>query len=404
MKNQKIYHNEIFVISLLFAVSFGFLLYAISNLSISFYEADILYNQKNLTSLVANLSCKFFGYNDFALRIPFIFIHFANCILLYKVSKFMLKRRFDRILALILYMCLPGVLTSAIVVNPAGIVIFITLLILYFESKNLQIPLFFTLLISLFVDKSFNIFYICLFMYAAYYHKKELAILAILLFIASAMLYEIDISGKPRGYFLDTLGIYAAAFSPAVLFIFIYTIYRIWLKDRKNLLWFVVTGTFCLSLIFSLRQKLELQSLLPFCVISAPLLLRVFLNSYRIRLPQFRKPHKISAVIAVIFLLISANLIIFNQIFYPILFKDKAQKHFIFKYDIIKDLSKELKKLGILGVDCDNYETQLRLKFYEIGKNSNFYLFEDEISEFDYRIEVRKFGNLADEFYIKKAF
>ena len=241
-------------------------------------------------------------------------------------------------------------------------------------------------------------------MYAAYYHKKELAILAILLFIASAMLYEIDISGKPRGYFLDTLGIYAAAFSPAVLFIFIYTIYRIWLKDRKNLLWFVVTGTFCLSLIFSLRQKLELQSLLPFCVISAPLLLRVFLNSYRIRLPQFRKPHKISAVIAVIFLLISANLIIFNQIFYPILFKDKTQKHFIFKYDIIKDLSKELKKLGILGVDCDNYETQLRLKFYEIGKNSNFHLFEDEIGEFDYRIEVRKFGNLADEFYIKKAF
>ena len=78
MKNQKIYHNEIFVISLLFIVSFGFLLFAISNLSISFYEADILYNEKSLTSLVANLSCKFFSYNDFALRIPFIFIHYLR--------------------------------------------------------------------------------------------------------------------------------------------------------------------------------------------------------------------------------------------------------------------------------------------------------------------------------------
>lgn len=404
MKNQKIYHNEIFVISLLFVVSFGFLLFAISNLSISFYEADILYNEKSLTSLVANLSCKFFGYNDFALRIPFIFIHFANCILLYKISKFMLKRRFDRVLSLILYMCLPGVLTSAIVVNPAGIVIFITLLILYFESTNLQIPLFITLFISLFVDKSFSIFYICLFLYAAYYRKKELAIASILLFVSSVIFYEVGTSGKPRGYFLDTIGIYAAAFSPAVLFIFIYTIYRIWLKDRKNLLWFVVSGTFCLSLIFSLRQKLELGSLLPFCVISAPLMVRVFLNSYRIRLPEFRKPHKISAVIAILFLLISANLIIFNQIFYQVLFKDKPQKHFIFKYDIIKDLSLKLKKQGIYGVDCQNYETQLRLKFYGIEKNPNLMLFEDEVDFYDSKIEVRKFGNLVDEFYIKKAF
>ena len=92
------------------------------------------------------------------------------------------------------------------------------------------------LFISLFVDKSFSIFYICLFLYAAYYRKKELAIASILLFVSSVIFYEVGTSGKPRGYFLDTIGIYAAAFSPAVLFIFIYTIYRIWLKDRKNLL------------------------------------------------------------------------------------------------------------------------------------------------------------------------
>lgn len=404
MKNQNIYQNEIFIISLLFIVSFGFLLFAISNLSISFYEADILYNQKNLASLIANLSCKIFGYNDFALRIPFIFIHFANVILLYKLAKTMLKRKFDRILSVILYMCLPGVLTSAIVLNPAGLVIFFTLLILYFEANGDKTALFITLLISVFVDSSFYIFYLCLFFYALNRHKKELLLISFLLFVCCIMFYEINTSGKPRGYFLDTLGIYAAAFSPILLLFFIYTIYRIWIKDSKNLLWFVVTGTFCLSMLFSLRQRLRLDEILPFCVISAPLIVRVFLNSYRIRLPQFRKAHKISAVIAILFLLLSANLIIFNQIFYPILFKDKPQKHFIFKYDIIKDLSLELKKQGIYAINCQNYETQLRLKFYGIEKNPNLMLFEDEISDFDSRIQVRKFGNLADEFFIKKPF
>ena len=78
MRVKKLYQNEIFVISIICLFQGIFLLYAISNLSISYYEAEIFYDKKSLVSLIANLSCEIFGRNDYTLRVPFILIHFAN--------------------------------------------------------------------------------------------------------------------------------------------------------------------------------------------------------------------------------------------------------------------------------------------------------------------------------------
>lgn len=404
MNTQKFYHNEFIVFSILFFVTFAFLLYAISNLSISYYEADIFYNKNNLISFIVNISCQIFGQNDYSLRIPFIFLHFINCILLYKLSKFILKRRFDRVLSVMLYMGLPGVLTSAIMINSASIIIFFTLLILYFEATNRKFMLFLAILLSFFADKSFYILYFCIFLYAFYYKKKELSILSLSFFILSIIFYEIGTQGKPKNFFLDTFGVFAATFSPIVFILFIYAIYRIWVKDSKNLLWFVVSGTFILSILFSLRQKLELDSVLPYCVIATPLILRTVLNSYRIRLPKFRKFHKFVILITTLFLVFSSLTIVFNNILYANIFKNSPHKHFIYKFDIAKELSNKLKKNGINAIKCSDEKLQLRLKFYGIENGEKLLITQDKNENFDKSIEIYKFGILVDKFFIYNIF
>ena len=98
MRNfNQIYKSENFLFAFIFIINAILLLYAISNLSISYYEAKIFYNDTNLVNFIINLSCKIFGQNDYALRLPFLVISLANSILLYKLSKRLLKRKIDRL-------------------------------------------------------------------------------------------------------------------------------------------------------------------------------------------------------------------------------------------------------------------------------------------------------------------
>jgi hypothetical protein len=45
-------------------------------------------------------------------------------------------------------------------------------------------------------------------------------------------MYSFDTGGKPKGYFLDALGVYAAIFSPLLFLYFIYSMYRILIKEE----------------------------------------------------------------------------------------------------------------------------------------------------------------------------
>lgn len=401
MRNfNQIYKNEDFLFVFIFIINAIFLLYAISNLSISYYEAKIFYNDTNLVNFIINLSCKIFGQNDYALRLPFLMISLANSILLYKLSKRLLKRKIDRLFCVVLYMFLPGVMTSAILVNMAGISIFFTLLFLYlFELKKTNFAIF-ILIISVFIDKSFNILYLGVFFYGLYKNEKKLFIPSFLLFILTFIFYDFNISGKPKSYFLDTIGVYAAVFSPLLFLFFIYCVYRIWVKEEKNILWFIVITSFCTSLILSLRQKVELEEFLPYCVIGVPLIIRVFFNSYRVRLPKFRKKYNILAFFLGFSLALSSLFLVFNQFQYFLFFKNNPQKHFIYKYDIAKELAKELKKLDLTKIVVFDDELALRLKFYGIEIGSSLILSSEAITNPKHIIKIKSMGVLKAEFYI----
>lgn len=367
------------LIILLLAFDLLALLYGISTLSISTDEAKIYFEDKgnflflnhSLLYYLTHFGTFVFGQNDFGLRIPILFFHFLSCILLYILALKYTKTHFDSLLALLLFVLLPGTVASALLVNEASIVIFLTLAIICayeYEKKWIFYPL---LILALFIDKSFNILFLTFFFFGIYKRNSFLLTLALVLFGLSISFYGFDTGGRPRGYFLDTLGIFAACFSPLVFVYFFYVVYRLTFKEQKSLLWFLMSVTFIFCSLLSLRQKLYLEDFLPFCVICTPLLIKTLMASYRVRLPQFRLRYKIFIECSIIFLLFCYFVIIGNQILYY--FVSDPKYNFANNYHLAKELSKELKKQEIFELRVGT-SLQPRLRFYGIKDSNTFYL------------------------------
>ena len=390
-----------FSVFLICLIDFVFLLYAANSLSISYNEAEIFFQKHSLLGYILKLSAHFFGQNDLAVRGVMIFFHIASVVLMYKVSKFYIKLEFDRIVAVLLFVLLPGTLASAIIINNAGICITLALLCIYLFhiKKKILFSLFFCL--AFFIDGDFLIFYAGFFIFALYKRKPPLAWLSAILFLLTLYFFGFETNGRPSGHFIDTFGIFAAVFSPFVFIFFVYTIYRIWVKEKKDLLWFIAICSFCFCMIVSVRQRLELEQFLPFCVIATPLMVRVFFNSYRVRLPKFRKGHKICTGLVMLFLVFNWSAIIFNQIFY--LFLNDPTKHLTYKFDVAKELADKLKEAGVQDIATEDTRLALRLKFYGIktksySKNLLASADLDEKSKFS----IEKMGKVVANFNIKE--
>ena len=390
-----------FSVFLICLIDFVFLLYAANSLSISYNEAEIFFQKHGLLSFILKLSTHFFGQNDLAVRGVMIFFHIASVVLMYKVSKFYIKLEFDRIIAVLLFVLLPGTLASALIINNAGICITLALLCIYLFhiKKKILFSLFFCL--AFFIDGDFLIFYAGFFIFALYKRKPPLAWLSAILFLLTLYFFGFETNGRPSGHFIDTFGIFAAVFSPFVFIFFVYTIYRIWVKEKKDLLWFIAICSFCFCMIVSVRQRLELEQFLPFCVIATPLMVRIFFNSYRVRLPKFRKGHKICTSLVMLFLVFNWSAIIFNQIFY--LFLNDPTKHLTYKFDVAKELADKLKEAGVQDIATEDARLALRLKFYGIktksySKNLLASADLDEKSKFS----IEKMGKVVANFNIKE--
>ena len=390
-----------FSVFLICLIDFVFLLYAANSLSISYNEAEIFFQKHSFLGYILKLSAHFFGQNDLAVRGVMIFFHIASVVLMYKVSKFYIKLEFDRIIAVLLFVLLPGTLASALIINNAGICITLALLCIYLFhiKKKILFSLFFCL--AFFIDGDFLIFYAGFFIFALYKRKPPLAWLSAILFLLTLYFFGFETNGRPSGHFIDTFGIFAAVFSPFVFIFFVYTIYRIWVKEKKDLLWFIAICSFCFCMIVSVRQRLELEQFLPFCVIATPLMVRVFFNSYRVRLPKFRKGHKICTGLVMLFLIFNWSAIIFNQVFY--LFLNDPTKHLTYKFDVAKELADKLKEAGVQDIATEDTRLALRLKFYGIktksySKNLLSSADLDEKSKFS----IEKMGKVVANFNIKE--
>lgn len=362
-----------YILPLILFIDAVVLFFQIGKLSISYDEAQLLYDDGSLLSLIIKLFLSLFGQNDFALRSPMILLHLLSVLLLYKISKKYLNLQRNRFWLIVVFILLPGVISSAIVVNSAGFILFLVLLFVYIHQNYTKYSHILSMA-YLFIDPYFLFLFLALTLYYAYKKESKFLVFNIILTFCSFWFYGIDTHGTPRGYFLDSIGLYAAIFTPIVFIYFVYALYRkAFLKD-VDLLWFIASTSFIVSMLLSFRQKISVEYFSPFMLVALVLLAQTFEHSYRVRLPIFRKKYRILFYVAISFLVLNSLAVFFNGYLYS--FLKEPSKHFAHKYHIAKELSAQLKQNGI---DCisSNEKISKRLEFYGVAKCSTYKLFEN---------------------------
>ncbi|MCK9491853.1 MAG: hypothetical protein M0Q24_07165 [Sulfurimonas sp.] len=357
------------ILFLILGIDATILLFETSSLSISYAESMILYEEFSFLSLLAKISIYFFGTNDFALRLPMIILHLFSAILLYKISKEYVQKEKNRLWLVLVFVLLPGVVSSAIILNSAGLIIFGLLLFVYIY-KNFSIKYtYFLLSLYVLVAGEFVYLFLALGIYAIYKKEKNFFIFNISAFFISIFLYGVDSNGAPQGHFLDAMGVYTAIFTPIVFIYLFYVLYRRYLTKNIEILWFIATIPFLLSLILSFRQRIGLEVFAPYLILALPLAAQTFYHSYRVRLKMFRTKYRLIFTIALIFLALNTLVVFFNKELYP--YMNKPQNHFAYNMHVAKELAKELKNRGVECVDTD-YKMSSRLRFYGVT-NCNTY-------------------------------
>ncbi|MDD2292575.1 MAG: hypothetical protein PHV52_09920 [Aliarcobacter sp.] len=359
------------------------------SLSISYKEALNVFVNNSVLSLITNTSIYILGQNDIALRLPFILFYIFSVILMYKITENYFRYEKDRYISIVIFMILPGVLSASLLVNSAIVVIFFTLLYIYYYKKYNEHS-YFLLLLFLFIDNSFAILYLALFFYSLKDKNNKLLYFSLVLFFVSMYIYGFSTSGKPRGFLVDTFAIYATVFSPFLFLYFLYTIYRVGIKEDRTLIWYISTTALISSLIFSFRQRIYIEDFAPYVVIFLPFMLKTFFHAYRVRLKEFRTNYNILAGLVVLMLSINVILTFINKPLYLIL--PNSTKHFVYQYHFIKELAEELSKRDIKSITTDNEELALRLKFYNIDKGDDYFL---TLKNYDYpseRISIKYYG------------
>lgn len=362
-------HRFIFVSIIL--IDAIILFYQTSELSISYNEAELLYGEFSFLQLLVKTSLYFFGQNDFALRLPMIMLHLMSVILLSEVSKKYIPSAKNRIWLILLFTLLPGVVSSSLIVNSAGLLIFGIFLFAYsyenFSTKFLYILLAFYSV----VDTGFVYLFLGLMAYYLFKKDKYAFIYNFTLFLVSIYLYGFKAHGIPSGHFLDAIGVYAAVFSPIVFIYLFYSLYRRYLTDKIDLEWYVVSTALLISLILSFRQRVSIEYFAPYLMLGLPLAAQTFVSSYRVRLKMFRTGYKAIFVISFILLILNTLVVLFNKELYLVI--ENPKKHFAYDMHIVKDLAKQLKIKEINCVKTDK-ENEVRLKFYGISTCEDYYL------------------------------
>jgi hypothetical protein len=334
--------------------------------------------------------------NELFVRLPTIVLTLCNVVLIYKLAKIYLKKREDALLSAFIFALLPAVIGSAVVINKAPFILFLSLLFIFVYHKMPPLAYVFAAIL-LFVDHAFATLFLATAFYA-YYKKKKEWIYFLGLFIASISFFGFDVGGKPKNYFLDTFAIFAAIFSPLLFLYFFYTIYRILVKEKKDLIWFISATAFLFSLFLSFRQRIALIDFAPFAVLGVILMVRTYKHSLRVRLKKYQKRLKIAFyVVMATMLLNDAALLLHKGLFW--LWPSK--NHFAYQFYVGKALADALKKRGVPCIEAKS-KLKHQLRFYGVGECEEYKLLTKPMPN-ALTIEIT-FGNRkVSQFYVSKS-
>ena len=369
--------NVRYILFLILGLDALTLIFQSGELSISYYEALLVSGDFSFLQLLIKSSIFIFGQNDYALRLPMIVLHLSSAILLFKISKKYLKVERNRIWLLLIFILLPGVMSSAIIVNSAGLILFALLLFVYVQENHSIKTTYILLFCYMLIEGSFAILFVSLALFYLYKKERNNFLFNAILFFGSLLLYGIDTHGSPKGYFIDSIGIYAAIFSPIIFIYLVYVLYRRYLTKDLDILWFIATVALVFSLLLSFRQRITIEYFAPYLILALPLVAQTFEHSYRVRLDLFRKKYRWVFVISLALLFVNSSVMFFNKYLYQVVKEPK--KHFSYNMHIAKELSKELKSRDIYCVNTDK-KMQKRLEFYGVTKCNNLILRENSLN------------------------
>ncbi len=347
-----------------------------SHVSISYEEASLLYGDFSVLSSLTSLSLNLFGQNDLALRFTMILFHLLSAILMYEISKRYIPLERNRLWLLLVFLLLPGVVSAAIIVNSAGMLICGLLLFVYLSEKIPQRYLNVLLLLYALTDVSFIYLFLGLAVYYSMNKQKYNLVYVLALYMLTSYLYGFEVTGSPSGHFLDTIGIYSAIFTPIIFIYLFYALYKRYFTAKLDMLWCISATALILSLVLSFRQRIPLENFAPYLIIALPLAAQSFISSYRVRLKVFRKRYKLAFVLSFIFLISNTLLVFFNKELY--VFMQNPKNHFAYEMHVAKELSNILKERDILCLTTDE-KMQTRLKFYGVTKCKDILLVEKNI-------------------------
>jgi hypothetical protein len=352
------------LLSLYILISF----FLASTTPITPHEAKNLYGQTSIVSLMMQWGGAVV-HGFLGLRIFFLFFAFLSLRIFYELSQRYFQRREDVYLSTSLFMFLPGILTATALANVGIIVLALVLffVLLYERRHFLILPLIMTALF--FIHEASIIFFVALFFYGIAHRDKMLGILSAAFIFAFIYLAKgIEIGGRPSGHFLEIFGLYAAVFSPLLFLYFFYTMYRILLRGRKTLMWYISFTALAVSLLLSIRQKVYITDFAPYVMISTIAMVDIFMQSLRVRLPEFQKRYLRAYYVVIAVLSVSVLAIIFNQPFYY--FSDNNPRHFAARIYQPYDLAVSLREKGVECYDAKG-RTALQLRYYGIPSCTN---------------------------------
>ena len=334
--------------------------YSVNFLSFSIVEAKSVKNFYLLKFLI-----KFLHINsDSTLRLLPLSVSFFSLILFYNLCTIYLKEKY-KFFATLIFVFIPGFIISSVIVNKSVFLIFFTLLFIY-TFKKFRILSYLLLVLYVFLDYSFISLYFALIFYAIYKKDTKLLVFSLILLAVNANYFNYKIDGKPQGYFLDVLGTYVLIFSPFVFVYFLFTIYKGFFF-KKDILFFIGSLSFLLSIILSFRQRIKIDDYAPFVLPYVIYMIKVFLNSYNVRLPRFRKSYK------VLFVFLFSSMLFFDIAIF--LNRYTPARNLSGSFYFMKNLADFLKKNNIYELKCNNRYICDSLNFYGIKKGIKYNLY-----------------------------
>lgn len=338
--------------------------YLAATTPISAHEAKILYTSNDVVGTLMrwgnSLNIGFIG-----LRVIFLFFGFLAIGLFYELSRQYFTKSKDIYLSTLVFMLLPGILTAITLVNVAIIVLPLVLLFVLFYEKGYYLLLPPIMLALFFIHEASIIFFAAVLFYSIMNKEKKLAIFSLSFILAFIYLAKgIEIGGRPSGHFVEIFGLYATVFSPLLFFYFFYAMYRIFLRGKKTLIWYISFTALAFSLLLSIRQRVHITDFAPYVMISIVLMLDVFNHAIGVRLPQFQKSYKRGFIVVMSFLLLSVFLIVGHKLVYLVLKDPKTH----FAHSIYKPymLAEDLKSKGIECYNGAHGRERYQLRYYDI--------------------------------------